>query len=382
MAPEIALSRLSEMRDGQLVLDPMCGSGMVLNVASRQGLRSIGVDSDPLAQTISSATSVSVDDSVVRRETQRLIEQAMKDTKTQCTLDWIDSDQETTSFIDFWFDTKQKMQLRALSYNLVVRQIVQNEKINNLLKIGISRLIITKNPKASLARDTAHSRPHRVVDTNDFDVFRALPKSMDHVLSALSPKEVRCDSKTYLGDAKSMQMIQDSSVDCIVTSPPYLNAIDYMRGHKFSLVWFGYRISDLRRIRASAVGAERKASIDKDSEFAALEKEHDLSDLTPREVSILFRYFNDLRSLLRESKRVLKGGGSATYVIGNSVLQGKSIKNNTFLKKAAKTVGFEIESEITRKIPENRRYLPIAVAKDNALSKRLREEHIIVLKKL
>ena len=33
--------------------------------------------------------------------------------------------------------------------------------------------------------------------------------------------------------------MQQGSVDLTVTSPPYLNAIDYLRGHKMSLVWMG-----------------------------------------------------------------------------------------------------------------------------------------------
>lgn len=42
-----------------------------------------------------------------------------------------------------------------------------------------------------------------------------------------------------------------ASVDLIVTSPPYANnAIDYMRAHKFALVWFGWKIDDLARIRS------------------------------------------------------------------------------------------------------------------------------------
>ena len=43
----------------------------------------------------------------------------------------------------------------------------------------------------------------------------------------------------------------------MVTSPPYLNAIDYMRGHKMSLVWMGWTIGALRDVRGEAVGVER-----------------------------------------------------------------------------------------------------------------------------
>ena len=42
----------------------------------------------------------------------------------------------------------------------------------------------------------------------------------------------------------------------MLTSPPYLNAIDCMRSSKFSLVWVGRSVGELRRIRSAPVGAE------------------------------------------------------------------------------------------------------------------------------
>jgi DNA modification methylase len=48
-----------------------------------------------------------------------------------------------------------------------------------------------------------------------------------------------------------------NSVDAVLTSPPYLNAIDYMRGHRMSLVWLGHSLTELRHIRSNSIGAER-----------------------------------------------------------------------------------------------------------------------------
>ena len=52
--------------------------------------------------------------------------------------------------------------------------------------------------------------------------------------------------------------LADGSVDLIVTSPPYANAIDYMRAHKFSLVWLGQPIANLSHLRGKYIGAERQ----------------------------------------------------------------------------------------------------------------------------
>lgn len=60
---------------------------------------------------------------------------------------------------------------------------------------------------------------------------------------------------TLQGDARRLPL-DDESIDLVVTSPPYLNAIDYMRCSKFSLVWMGYTIESLRHIRSASIGTE------------------------------------------------------------------------------------------------------------------------------
>ena len=53
MAPEIAFEALSSLPEGSLVLDPMCGSGTVLQQSLIHGHQAIGFDKDPLAVLIS-----------------------------------------------------------------------------------------------------------------------------------------------------------------------------------------------------------------------------------------------------------------------------------------------------------------------------------------
>ena len=56
---------------------------------------------------------------------------------------------------------------------------------------------------------------------------------------------------------RSSLPLEDASVDLIITSPPYAsNAIDYMRAHKFSLVWLGYPIDNLSKKRKEYIGGE------------------------------------------------------------------------------------------------------------------------------
>lgn len=379
MAPDIALSKLDGLSKGHVVLDPMSGSGMVLSQAARHGFQSIGYDLDPLARMVSRAGATSISEQKAEDALSKLLETCMRLYKKQkrVRLDWIDDDKETSDFIDFWFYEKQAQQLRLLAYYLMVEPICTDKKIADILKIALSRLIITKEPKASLARDTAHSRPHRTILENEFDIFLELPISLKHVLKALDSSSIQFDAKTYLGDARRMTRIADSSIDAIITSPPYLNAIDYMRGHRLSLVWFGYKMLELRLIRGTTIGAEKSISKTIDAQFSGILEDLELVDLDDRNLKMLHRYYCDLTFQLNESYRVLKRGALATYVIGNSTIRGNYIRNSELLKRAAISSGFKITDESVREIPNNRRYMPLNDKAGSSLASRMRNEHVI-----
>ncbi|PFG53247.1 hypothetical protein ATG98_2333 [Marinobacter sp. LV10R520-4] len=383
MAPEIALSKIQALPEGTTVLDPMAGSGMVLSQAARNGLKSFGYDLDPLAHLISRVGATKVNEEEVLEASFALTSRCHTSANRgeEVELPWIDQDSETSKFIEFWFFQKQRKQLRILAHFLIEQPFIENSIVIDVLKVAVSRLIITKEPKASLARDTAHSRPHRTIIENEFDIFDELPRSVKHVLKALNSPGIVVNAESQLGDARRMNGVENSSIDIVITSPPYLNAIDYMRGHRLSLVWFGYRIKDLRCIRGESIGAESASHIDIEEPFWDVIYKYNLEGLHIRTLKMLNRYFVDLRSQMMETHRVLRNGGEASYVIGNSNVRGKYVPNNKFLLLAAEIAGLEVNSESVRDLPDNRRYLPFSRESNSALSARMRTEHIIEFRK-
>ena len=339
----------------------------------------MGFDLDPLACLISNAGGHSLSEERTRTACRKLLHRCEKLTTADVSLPWIDEDEETRRYIRFWFAAKQVDQLRKLSYLLVERPFTLQAKILNVLKVAVSRLIITKEPKASLARDSAHSRPHRVITQNAFDILTELPRSLEHVLKALSPTKIKMDVPCYEGDARKLDQVSSASIDRIVTSPPYLNAIDYMRGHRLSLVWLGFKVSRLREIRHGSVGTEA-GGLNKVREEVR-QFFHDLhSDLATKR-SMLVRYYGDLCSLTNEAFRVLRPGRRATYVVGNSNIRGHEVKNFELLEWAAGQSGFQVAEHVVREIPESRRYMPLVNARNTSLARRIRWEHILTFVK-
>lgn len=379
MAPELALKAISNLKKPSIVLDPMTGSGTVIRQASDLGHQAIGLDMDPLAVLMSRVWTTPVQDKLIEAVANEIIERASSVRDAEVHLPWIDEDAETQAFVKYWFGRKQTKDLRRLAYTIRSHEPAsgKEEAALNILRIALSRLIIAKENGASLARDVSHSRPHRVTLKSDYDVMANFERSVRGVRARLAATPPRRPSRVSIGDARNMLEVADSSVDAVLTSPPYLNAIDYLRGHRLSLVWLGYRIGELRSIRSNSIGAERAPDGISESKANAKIRGSmgELDELPTRFSGMIDRYVNDLRCVLAETARVLKVDGTATFVVGNSCLRGVFIRNSNAVVAAAKAAGLVKKSSHERELPAGSRYLPMM--KDGALAKRMRTETIL-----
>lgn len=380
MAPELALEKLGDLKHPGLVLDPMAGSGTVLRQATDLGHRAVGFDMDPLAVLMTRVWTTAVDEKLLDTIAERVTKGIEAIQPSEIQLPWMDNDAETSAFVDYWFAEPQKGDLRRIAFVLdgFGRELTDpaEQLVVDLLRIALSRLIITKDKGASLARDVSHSRPHKVADRNDFDVCPMFVRSIKAVQKRLKDAPPAGGAEIELGDARTLTALEDGSIDAVLTSPPYLNAIDYMRGHRLSLIWLGHRLSDLRTIRSTSIGAERAP--DKIEEAVVLDEMRramgKTDQLSNKFRSMISRYVQDIRRMVSEIARVLKMGGRATFVMGNSCLRDVFIRNSDAVATAARHAGLSLVSETERPLPLRSRYLPMTSA---PLGKRMRTETVL-----
>lgn len=380
MAPELALEKLGELKGPSLVLDPMAGSGTVLRQATDLGHKAIGFDMDPLAVLMTRVWTTPVAETLVTSIADDVTRRIADLSADDAVLPWMDTDDETKDFVNFWFADPQKGDLRRIAHVLDAlgreKSDPEEQLAVDLLRIALSRLIITKEKGASLARDVSHSRPHRVSDKNDFDVLPMFTRSIKAVQKRLAAAPPPGGTAIGLGDARNLNGVEDQSIDAVLTSPPYLNAIDYMRGHRLSLIWLGHRLGDLRTIRSTSIGAERAPDrADDAATLAAMRVAMGEVDQLPRNFGAMIeRYIQDIKRMVDEIARVLKSGANATFVMGNSCLRGVFIRNSEAVATAARLAGLCFISETERALPAQSRYLPMTSA---PLGKRMRTETIL-----
>lgn len=376
MAPELALRALTQVPRGGVVVDPMTGSGTVVRQAGDLGLTAIGFDLDPLAVLMSRVWTTPISDERITAIYSEASKMALAVDPAGITLEWIDEDAETQAFIRYWFGKAQTEALRCWAWVLTTMSAHasgDDAAALDVIRIGLSRTIITKEQCASLARDTSHSRPHRVALESSYCVHQGLNRSLKTVRGRLLECPPTGSASIRLGDARDLDL-DDSSADAVLTSPPYLNAIDYMRGHRLSLVWLGYSLNQLRNIRSTSIGAERAPDADKPILGEVKAVFGDLNALPSRHQAMINRYVTDIVGMAREIRRILKPSGSATLVVGNSCLKGVFIKNSVAVSKALELQGLRCIEESVRELPNRSRYLPTVAG--SSLANRMRTETV------
>jgi DNA modification methylase len=378
MAPDLALEKIESLtQPGAVVLDPMCGSGTVPRLAVEEARRAIACDVDPLAVLITrTACKPHWSEALADRAEGVLAAAKAHDDGLP---DWLAADAESSTFVEYWFAPRQRAELARIA-----KVLIDYPDTDDPLRVALSRLIVTKDRGASLARDTSHSRPHKVRDTNDFDVCAEFVASAARVerlvgstVSAAHQPSIR------KVDARSLSFVAKGSVDLIVTSPPYLNAIDYLRGHRLSLVWLGWQLAELRHLRAESIGAER-ALIDAPGSITTLARSGvpRLDELSPRSQRMVWRFTNDIDRLCRSLARVTRPGGHLVFVVADSQLKGVPVENSALCRLAAEKHGFDLRQEDLRPLPAQHRYLPPPDADRSTLSGRMREEAVLTFQRV
>lgn len=382
MPVSVAEHLVSELtRLDAVVADPMVGSGTTAIAGRRLGRQSFGFDRDPLALLIARSATRSFDSRRLDRLRSRILDgaESILRSGTQLSRFIRRLRKEDHRFIEFWFPKESQEQLFALA-----RAIEQeaNGRERDFAWVVFSALIISKSAGASLALDLSHSRPHRQADKAVVLPFDDWDRRFTLAVTRLPfiDREPVAKVKILRGDARDLRL-SDLTVDFVLTSPPYLHAIDYLRAHKFSLVWMGHRLDQLRELRASMVGTERGLwNVDGLPPQMETRLDRALAENRPR--AQRRRYLSDLNKILGEIARVLRPGGLAILVMGPRIISSARSDAARIIGSLGQRAGLRLVGTVDRELSSAHRYLPPPQSvSENPLAHRMSREVIVALRK-
>jgi DNA modification methylase len=279
------LLNILSVKPGETVLDPMCGSGTLNVEASLLGINSIGLDISPFCCLMAriKCQSLSLPYDLVR---------SMSDNGGK------------------WFKYFSEGKIDA-----------KLKRINDANKLKIYEL-------ALLAYLDAMGYARRVSKAGHEELFeKVLKRYQTTVFQTITNPIVshtRLGSVKILeGDARSLS-IDTSSIDCVLTSPPYSFAIDYAENDAPQLEFLGFNVDSLR---AQMLGLAGKTKSEK-----------------------LQRYFDDMGKVVHEIVRVLKSKKYAILIIGSNTNQTGGIRLEETIIDHFKQAGATLARSILKPI--------------------------------
>lgn len=293
----IKLIEMFKIKKG-VVLDPFCGVGTTNLACREKGIDSIGLEVSPLALF---AAKVKTRDYDIAKLKDTL--KTIKNVKfRKLDKSWIPSS------IRRYFNT------HTLDDILLFRSMVEDLDDNLTKDFFMLGLISSATRCSYMYKDGAvvKVRKHPVPPFRKFYHHR-----MKRMIKDLERFETKpCETIVNRGDARKMK-IPEESIDFVITSPPYLNKIEYTKIYSVEEFLF-FKPQKKRGIR-SYIGIREGNNIAK-------------------------AYFSDMENVLKELHRVCKPGAKIGIVVGNGCFPDKIIESDLILSELAEKIGFVVKN--------------------------------------
>jgi DNA modification methylase len=344
---------LEYSNEGDLVIDPFCGSGTTIVESLIYGRKSVGTDINPVAILISKAKTTPINPEILNREKEKLFASITNNQdQKQNKLVGIkrQKQEEFNERIIYWFP---KAEVRE-TLSLILHEInsVEDEDLRTFFLCGFSQIL--KTCSIWLQKSNKPTRDFNKKQQDPIRIFRNQINSMTRGNSELYKltlnKSIK-ENKVVLSDARKIPA-KSNSAKMIVTSPPYVTSYEYADLHQLTALWLGYTNS-LTEFREGFIGSTHKKEIDHNGIKSKLAKRtiEELALKSKKEALGVKNYFFEMQGSFEEMYRVLEPKGKACIVIGDTKLKGIDILNAEIFAEIMNNIGFKTYNIIKRAVP-------------------------------
>jgi tRNA G10 N-methylase Trm11 len=323
-----AIINTIRLKEGDLILDPMTGCGTLNVEASLLGINSIGIDINPLFVLISKVKIESMKYSI--DELKKEINALLSNIKFGIT----DFNPVKPSEINLPTRISKNIGEKNRKVVGIIKKCIENSNIRfrDFFKLPLAYYTRT------MLRKYSPEKTYQKYSDLLWKMFFALIY-LQRFIKEVYPLKI-AEAKIFTGDVRSLSKFEKfknalnyfnkNFVDAIITSPPYVTAIDYVLDHAHAM----HVLEELEGkkdyfdIDRDTIGSPRFGELDlskikKLPEFVQSEIEK-----VPREKRPSYlKYFLDIEKAFNEMYEVLKPGGYLVLIIGkeqpmqNKVLQ-------------------------------------------------------------
>lgn len=260
-------------KPGDIILDPLVGSGTTLVETNILGMPSIGIELSRFNCLISKVKIKKYDMSLLEFEIKDILDRVKAFSQQyvanqQSFFERFQTLETDSEYLKTWLSE------RALQEILYYRSLIPNYKNQDILKIILSRATRSARliPHYDLARPKKPIRTqywcikHKRVCEPIGEALKFINRySYDTIKRIKEFDQLRTDAdiKIIQGDAKEVNLadygVKKGEIDGIFTSPPYVGMIDYHDQHKYAYELFNFPNHETKEIGSMSAGRSQAA---------------------------------------------------------------------------------------------------------------------------
>jgi DNA modification methylase len=352
---------LFDIGEGDEVLDPFGGVGTTVVEAKKKGATAHGVEVHPFISWVAEQkTDWDVDVSKLQKEKKEIHSLVTKALKQRDYNDYI-SDDEEPKFLYKVFDNHKLGELYIIDEVLEEFESEYSE-LYRMALVASLRDVCKANTVFPYVQPSAtkDSTPDPQETFSD-----KLSMVIDDLNATLRETEIIGDSTIHNIDARNIDTIEDESIDTVITSPPYLNNVDYADVTRLELYFLGYastwgEVTDVVRtdlVNSSTVvlkgvpsDVEPRPELPDEiqEEVARVQSEildvRDEKDYSGKRYDVMVAaYFNDMYDVMSSVYDKMKPGTHFVMVLGDSAPYGVHVPTDIYLGKVGDEIGFDFK---------------------------------------
>ena len=355
--PRFAINAYSKA--GDTVLDPFCGSGTTAIESMLLGRNAMSIDIDPFARLL-----IKVKTTVYTKKDINYLDALVKQIREMSPVEGIQYPIPDIPNIEKWFCKHSILWLSFLKYSIDTLA-ADNQNIKDYLYVVLSGIIrkvsnadeVSPKPYISTKYPKTPSDPAELFFKVE-DMYREAIIDFSETVAPLSCKSAILESN----DARTIN--SGCFIDLAVTSPPYINAYDYVRSLRFEDMWLGLASDEeLKKNKQSYIGTEIAKSF-YDNYTYALQSDtlvpitEEIAKVDAKRAGIVNTYFEDMARNMIAVREQLKQNGRYVIVVGDSNIRGQNIPTAKVLSEIAEKNGYSFELSFKYVIRDRYLHLP------------------------
>jgi len=370
--PKWAIDKYTKEND--LILDCFAGSGTTLVEAVMLKRNALGVDFDKLSQLLClTKTKLLTKKEILN--IKEILDSIFLENKN------IEPKLPDLHNIQHWFSSETIQELSNLKNNI---DSISNINIRNFFLVCFASIIKkVSNADENSPKPYVSSRFKK----KKYFVKELFLKTVNNYVEVFEKNQnIKLGTTKIISqDARNIGNTDlKNKIDLAVTSPPYINAFDYVRSLRLENAWLGYlgdsNISTIKKnqIGTETIGAEIYKKEILKTGIKTLDKIlNKISLIDKKRAYVVLKYFQDMEANIISVKDLLKVNAHYIIVVGDSVIRDIEVPTHKILIEIAENNGLRLENTFSYIIKN--RYLRIPRADRGGF---IKYDWIIDLKKI